>query len=104
MSTLCTSHGSRKVLYRKVEEAAQRVLDAFKAGNLPKPLAAIFICRNDDSPCREWSWPNQLIVAFAVSPGHSLTTMHCVVGNSMSCSGLSARNSVKAASTPARIE
>lgn len=29
------------------------------------------------------------------------TTMHCVVGRSMTGSGLSAKNSVKAASTPA---
>ena len=65
MSTVCTSTGPRKALYRKAEDAAQRVLDAFKVGNLPKPLAAIFIRRNDDSPCREWSWSNQFIVALA---------------------------------------
>ena len=45
MSTVCTSTGPRKALYRKAEDAAQRVLDAFKVGNLPKPLAAIFIRR-----------------------------------------------------------
>ena len=34
--------------YRKAEEAAQRILDAFRSGNLPKPLAAVFIRRQDD--------------------------------------------------------
>lgn len=49
--------------YRKAEEAAERILDAFRSGNLPKPLAAVFIRRQDDSPCRSWSWSNQLLVA-----------------------------------------
>ncbi len=63
MSMVSAARAPRKRLYRKAEDAAQRILDAFKAGDLPKPLAAIFIRRKDDSPCRQWSWSNQLIVA-----------------------------------------
>lgn len=63
MSIVSATRTSRKRLYRKAEDAANRLLNGFKAGNLPKPLAAIFIRRKDDSPCRQWSWSNQLIVA-----------------------------------------
>ena len=48
----------------KAAEAANDILRAFENPNsLPAPLATIFIWRNDDSPCRSWSWRNQLIAA-----------------------------------------
>ena len=48
----------------KAEEAAADVLGAFESpSELPRPLAQVFIHRKDGSPCREWSWRNQLIVA-----------------------------------------
>ena len=48
----------------KAEEAAADILKAFENPNdLPKPVAQIFICRKDGSPCRKWSWRNQLISA-----------------------------------------
>ncbi len=47
----------------RAEEAAQRILAAFEAGNLPKALAPVFIRRKDDVPCRQWSWSNQLLTA-----------------------------------------
>jgi hypothetical protein len=49
--------------YGQAEQAAQRILSAFQAGNLPKALAPIFICRRDNVPCRQWSWSNQLLAA-----------------------------------------
>ena len=50
--------------FNKAEEAAADILKAFENPNgLPKPLAQVFIHRNDGSPCRVWSWRNQLIVA-----------------------------------------
>jgi hypothetical protein len=51
--------------YGKAEEAANRIVDSFRSGNLPKSLAPVFIRRNDDIPCRKWSWNNQLITALA---------------------------------------
>jgi len=52
------------ILRNKAEEAANDILRAFETPNaLPKPLAEIFINRDDGSPCRRWSWRNQLIVA-----------------------------------------
>jgi hypothetical protein len=51
-------------MFNKAEEAAADILRAFENPNeLPKPLAQVFIHRSDGSPCREWSWRNQLIVA-----------------------------------------
>ena len=48
----------------KAAEAANDILRAFENPNsLPAPLATIFIWRKDDSPCRSWSWRNQLIAA-----------------------------------------
>ena len=45
------------------EVAAQKILRAFEDINsLPKPLAQIFIRRNDSPHCRKWSWGNQLLV------------------------------------------
>jgi hypothetical protein len=52
----------------KAEQAVQAILDAFASGTLPKALAPIFIHRKDDTPCRKWSWNNQLLTALA---GHS---------------------------------
>lgn len=53
----------------KAEEAAADILRAFEnPSNLPKPLAQVFVHRRDGSPCRDWSWRNQLIVAIR---GHS---------------------------------
>ena len=50
--------------YGKAEESAKVILDAFRTPNsLPKPLAHVFIHRNDNVPCRSWSWRNQLLVA-----------------------------------------
>lgn len=54
--------------YAKAEAAAKQILDAFQAGNLPKALAPIFVNRKDGTPCRSWSWSNQLLVALH---GHS---------------------------------
>lgn len=51
-------------LLNKAEEAAADILKAFESPNeLPKPLAQVFVNRKDGSPCRKWSWRNQLIVA-----------------------------------------
>ena len=50
----------------RATEIAQRIVDAFREpGNLPKALAPIFVRRNDDVPCRKWSWHNQLLVALS---------------------------------------
>ena len=38
------------------------VIACFDTGHL-KPLASVFIKRNDDVPCRKWSWRNQLLCA-----------------------------------------
>ena len=51
--------------YRKAEESVKTILDAFETGKVPKALAQVFIKRNDVSPCRSWSWRNQLLVALA---------------------------------------
>jgi hypothetical protein len=59
---------SRVRYHGQAEQAAQRILAAFQAGNLPAALAPIFIRRRDDVPCRAWSWSNQLLVALC---GHS---------------------------------
>lgn len=51
-------------LYNQAEEAAEEILRAFKnPSKLPRPLAQVFIHRNDGAPCRDWSWRNQLLVA-----------------------------------------
>ena len=54
---------------QKTKEVADTVLRASQEpGQPPAALAPIFIRRKDDSPCRSWSWMNQLIVALH---GHS---------------------------------
>ncbi len=60
--------GKRTRFYRQAENAATRILEAFKAGNLPKALAPVFVNRRDNVPCRAWSWSNQLLAALS---GHS---------------------------------
>ena len=47
--------------YGKAEQIAQKILDAFKNGDVPKALAPVFIRRKDGVPCRAWSWGNQLV-------------------------------------------
>ena len=54
--------------YRKAQVAAETVVNAFETGRIPSALAQVFITREDDSPCRKWSWRNQLLVALA---GHA---------------------------------
>ena len=52
--------------YDKARETAGAILRAFQEPEtLPKVLAPIFIHRRDDSPCRKWSWRNQLLTALA---------------------------------------
>ncbi len=51
--------------YGKAESAAKAILGAFERGNLPAALAPVFIQRNDNLPCRKWSWGNQLLAALA---------------------------------------
>lgn len=50
---------------RKAADAAGKILEAFRAGNLPKALAPMFVKRRDNVPCRAWSWSNQLLAALA---------------------------------------
>ena len=54
-------------MYGRAVEVAERIIESFKKGpeTLPKALAPIFIHRNDDVPCRRWSWHNQLLVALS---------------------------------------
>lgn len=72
MSTLSTSapsgKPSRPHCSENAEQAAGRILDAFRSGTLPKALAPVFIHRKDNVPCRSWSWSNQLLTALS---GHS---------------------------------
>ena len=50
----------------KAKDAADKIVAAFRSGNLPKALAPLFIDRaNDNVPCRSWSWSNQLLTALA---------------------------------------
>jgi hypothetical protein len=59
-----TKEGTAMQLLNKAEEAAADILKAFENPNsLPKPLANVFVRRNDGALCRKWSWRNQLIVA-----------------------------------------
>jgi len=45
----------------RAEEVANKIIEAFQSGNLPKAMAPIFIRRKDGVPCRSWSWGNQLL-------------------------------------------
>jgi len=52
------------LMKNKAEEAARQIVEAFADPNtLAKPIATVFINRHDGSPCRKWTWRNQLIVA-----------------------------------------
>ena len=54
--------------YGKAEQAAKRILELFQEPDrLPKALAPIFIHRDDNKPCRAWSWSNQLLTALAAT-------------------------------------
>lgn len=45
----------------KAQDVANKIIETFQSGNLPKALAPIFIHRKDGIPCRSWSWGNQLL-------------------------------------------
>lgn len=51
--------------YGQAESCAKRILEAFESGRIPQAIAPVFIQRNDDIPCRKWSWSNQLITALS---------------------------------------
>ena len=51
--------------YGQAESCAKRILEAFETGRIPQAIAPVFIQRNDDIPCRKWSWSNQLITALS---------------------------------------
>ena len=63
-----SSRNTRQRFYRRAQEAAETILEAFQAGDLPRALAPVFIHRKDNVPCRGWSWSNQLLAALA---GHA---------------------------------
>lgn len=55
-----------RIIGQHTQDAADRILYAFQhAETLPAALAPIFIRRNDGTPCRAWSFSNQLLVALA---------------------------------------
>lgn len=50
----------------RTREVAERILKAFQEPEaLPEALAPLFIHRTDGTPCRNWSWHNQLLVALS---------------------------------------
>lgn len=51
--------------YGKAEETARKILDLFRAGDVPAALANVFLRFDDKSPCRRWSWSNRLLTALA---------------------------------------
>lgn len=51
--------------YGQAESVGNRIIQAFQSGGIPRALAPVFIRRNDDIPCRKWSWSNQLITALS---------------------------------------
>jgi hypothetical protein len=52
-------------LYGQAESCANRIIEAFRSGRVPQALSKVFIQRNDNIPCRAWSWSNQLLTALA---------------------------------------
>jgi hypothetical protein len=44
----------------RAQETADRIVEAFRSGNVAKAIAPIFVRRKDSVPCRSWSWGNQL--------------------------------------------
>lgn len=54
---------------QQAQETAERIVGLFRdPAQLPAALAPVFIHRKDCSPCRSWSFANQLLIAMA---GHS---------------------------------
>ena len=51
--------------FGRAEAVAEKIVEAFKTGNLPKALAPVFVQRKDGVPCRAWSWGNQLLCVLA---------------------------------------
>lgn len=51
--------------YGQASAVADKILAQFKAGSLPKSLAPVFLHRGDNTPCRKWSWNNQLLLAIS---------------------------------------
>ncbi len=49
--------------YGKAENVATAIIKAFETGSISSALAQVFIHRNDNVPCRAWSWTNQMITA-----------------------------------------
>ena len=57
-----------KLYGKHTRDVAERIIDAFRnPEQLPSALAPIFIHREDDVPCRRWSWHNQLLVALSAT-------------------------------------
>ena len=55
-----------KLIGKNTQAVADRIIEAFREPDqLPKALAPAFIHRKSDSPCRRWSFYNQLLVALA---------------------------------------
>ena len=55
-----------KLVGKNTQAVADRIIEAFKEPDqLPKALAPAFIHRKSDTPCRKWSFYNQLLVALA---------------------------------------
>lgn len=67
-------------MYGRATEVAERIVEAFKhPETLPAALAPIFIHRNDDAPCRKWSWHNQLLVILSgTSDARGMKQWHAV--------------------------
>ena len=49
--------------YGKSHEVATAIVDRFETGDVPAALATVFVHRDDNVPCRAWSWNNRFIVA-----------------------------------------
>ncbi len=57
-----------KLFGKNARTVADKIVESFRhPERLPGALAPIFIRRNDDVPCRKWSWHNQLLVALCGS-------------------------------------
>jgi len=55
-----------KLYGERTHKVAERIVDAFRQPKkLPQALAPIFVRRNDEVPCRKWSWHNQLVAAMS---------------------------------------
>lgn len=60
---------ARQASEQLAHDTAEKIVSLFQTPDqLPKALAPVFIHRKDCSPCRSWSFANQLLVALA---GHS---------------------------------